>query len=199
MENAYEPTVSRIPMPADFSDEKDEAVLDRARTLCATAEDILRKMVESGQNPDIDEDDRIVSREIFDTGTVPPALSTPIALHLTALLNTYDMVVVQSAEQLRNLCTNILVEKAVKGRTEQVQLRAVEMLGKIKDVGLFEERSTVLVEHLSTDQLKDKLREKIGRLYQQSDITTVNPIEPATTAEILSAELSSSSPPPSEG
>lgn len=165
---AYEPPVVRIPLPADFSDEKDADVLERAKTLCLTAEHILALMVESGQTPSITEDDREISRRLFDGTTplshIPASVPTGIALHLAGLLNQYDVTVVQSAEQLRNLCTNILIEKATKGKTEQVQLRAVEMIGKIKDVGLFEERSTVLVEHMTTDDIKSRLKEKIGRL-----------------------------------
>lgn len=167
-DNAYEPAVLPIPFPADFADEKDADVLARASTLCATAEEILKRMVESNQTPTIDEDEKVIARQIFDEGPsrIPATQNMPtgIALHLTALLSSYDLTVVQSAQQIRNLCTNLLIEKAVKGKTEQVQLRAVEMLGKIKDVGLFEERSTVLVEHLTTDELKTKLKEKIGRL-----------------------------------
>lgn len=143
-------------------------MLERAKTLCLTAEHILALMVESGQTPSITEDDREISRRLFDGTTplshIPASVPTGIALHLAGLLNQYDVTVVQSAEQLRNLCTNILIEKATKGKTEQVQLRAVEMIGKIKDVGLFEERSTVLVEHMTTDDIKSRLKEKIGRL-----------------------------------
>ena len=40
----------------------------------------------------------------------------------------------------------------------------MELLGKISDVGLFAEKSEVTVTHQTTDDLKDKLREKLSRL-----------------------------------
>jgi hypothetical protein len=175
-DNAYEPTIVRVPLPADFEDERDEDVLSRANTLCATAERLVELMVASGQNPAaaVSEENQLEARDIFSVGpaSLPPAnVLTGTALHLTALLTTYDMAVVQDAQQLRNFCTNILIEKAAKGKTESVQLRAVELLGKIKDVGLFEERSSILIGELSTDDIKSRIKDKIGRLRQLAEKT----------------------------
>jgi hypothetical protein len=51
----------------------------------------------------------------------------------------------------------------------RVRIRALELLGKISDVGLFSEKSEVTVTHQSTDDLKAKLRRKLEKL--------VNPVE----------------------
>ena len=45
-----------------------------------------------------------------------------------------------------------------------MRIRALELLGKISDVGLFTDRSEVLVTHQSTDELRAKLKEKLQRL-----------------------------------
>ena len=46
----------------------------------------------------------------------------------------------------------------------RVRMRALELLGKISDVGLFAEKSEVTITHQSTDDLRAKLREKLQKL-----------------------------------
>jgi hypothetical protein len=43
-------------------------------------------------------------------------------------------------------------------------MKALELLGKIGDVGLFTDRTEVTITHQSTDDLKNKLREKLQKL-----------------------------------
>lgn len=161
----YEPAVFRLPLPADFEDEKFESIQERANAFCGAAERIVASAVSTNQPVCITEQERQHSIDVFSGNKPVGGLKTTAEyIHLTALLNAYDMSVVQSAQQLRNFCTNILIDKAGTGKTEQVQLRAVEMLGKIKDVALFEERSTILIEHMTTEDIQKGLREKINRM-----------------------------------
>lgn len=185
--NAFDIEPFHLPFPSDFADEPDEDVLARANSMCGAAEAIMAATIASNQQVPITTDDRLLSTIASESEvTIAGVTSTAVALHLTALLNEYDMTVVQNAQQLRNFCTNILIDKAATGKSEATQLRAVEMLGKIKDVALFEERSTVLVEHMSSDEIKKRLREKVGRLRgivtasQLQPITDVTPIDNQT-------------------
>jgi hypothetical protein len=50
-------------------------------------------------------------------------------------------------------------------------MRALELLGKITDVGLFTEKSEVTVTHRSTDDLVESIRQKIERMREPKDIT----------------------------
>jgi len=176
MDNAYEPEIIRLPFPTDFQDESDEDVLSRASAMCGAAELIFQHAMQSGQTITITPDDRQEARTIFDTPALTTTIqTTAVGIHLAALLTEYDITVVQSAHQLRNFCTNILIDKAVNGRSEQVQLRAVEMIGKIKDVALFEERSTILVAQMPTDKIKDALRDKINNM--RARVTNATTIE----------------------
>ena len=43
-------------------------------------------------------------------------------------------------------------------------MRALELLGKISDVGLFSEKSEVTITHQSTDDLRAKLKGKLEKL-----------------------------------
>jgi len=53
-----------------------------------------------------------------------------------------------------------------------VRIKALELLGKMSDVGLFTEKSEVTITHQTTDDLKEKLRRKLQRL------TAPQPVEP---------------------
>ena len=89
---------------------------------------------------------------------------TPATLLLTdKILKDFGHRVVDNAEQLRHLVTNKLIEET-DNPDARIRIRALELLGKIADVGLFAERTEVTVTHKTTDELKESLREKLTRL-----------------------------------
>ena len=53
----------------------------------------------------------------------------------------------------------------------RIRVRALELLGKIGDVGLFTEKTEVTVTHQSTDELREQLREKLSRMVEVIDDT----------------------------
>lgn len=92
-------------------------------------------------------------------GTMPPA-----AVMLTAqILNDFGHEIVRDAVKVRHLVMNKLVQET-ENPDPRIRIRALELLGKITDVGLFTERSEVTVTHRTTDDLKESLRQKLSRL-----------------------------------
>ena len=92
-------------------------------------------------------------------GTMPPA-----AVVLTAeILNSFGHEIVKDAIKVRHLVMNKLVQET-ENPDPRIRIRALELLGKITDVGLFTERSEVTVTHRTTDDLKESLRQKLMRL-----------------------------------
>lgn len=92
------------------------------------------------------------------------ASMTPAALLLTQqILNDYAHQIVQSSVQIRHLVTNKLLQET-ENPDPKIRLRALELLGKQADVGLFSEKQEITVTHQTTDDLKSKLREKLMRL-----------------------------------
>lgn len=86
---------------------------------------------------------------------------TPAALLMTQhILEEFGHKIVQEAEQVRNLVTNKLVQET-ENPDPRVRLRALELLGKIGDVGLFNEKREVTVTHQTTDDVKARLRSKL--------------------------------------
>ncbi|MEK9896703.1 MAG: hypothetical protein VW518_09825, partial [Burkholderiaceae bacterium] len=83
---------------------------------------------------------------------------TPPALALThKILTTFGHAVAQDAVQIRHMVTNKLIEES-ENPDPRVRIKALELLGKISDVGLFAEKSEVTITHRTTDELRDRLR-----------------------------------------
>jgi len=106
------------------------------------------------------------------------ATLTPASLVLTNnILKEFGQSVVQSATHVRHLVTNKLLLET-ENPDAKVRLRALELLGKISDVGLFAEKTEVTVTHQTSDELKQKLRQKLEKLVNP-------PQEAAEDAEIV--------------
>ena len=88
------------------------------------------------------------------------------------ILDEFGQQVVTRSVEVRHLVTNKLILES-ENPDARIRMRALELLGKISDVGLFTERTEVTITHQSTDELKNALREKLQRLK--------NPTAPETT------------------
>jgi hypothetical protein len=108
------------------------------------------------------------------------ATLTPASLLMAnSILQEFGQSVVDSAVQIRHMVTNKLVLET-DNPDPRVRIRALELLGKISDVGLFAEKSEVTITHQSTDDLRDKLRSKLAKL--------INPEEEDDGAIIIDGE-----------
>jgi len=101
----------------------------------------------------------------------------PAALVMTHnILTQFGHSVVESAVQVRHLVTNKLIEET-ENPDPRVRIRALELLGKISDVGLFTDKTEVTITHRTTDELRESLRNKLSKL--------VNPDEDIIEAEFI--------------
>ena len=114
------------------------------------------------------------------------ATLTPASLVLTNnILKEFGQSVVQSATHVRHLVTNKLLLET-ENPDPKVRLRALELLGKISDVGLFAEKSEVTVTHQTSDELKQKLRQKLEKLVNPPKVAA----EPTDIVDIdVDAEM----------
>ena len=102
---------------------------------------------------------------------------TPASLVLTnSILTEFGQSVVENANQVRHLVTNKLLLET-ESDDAKVRLRALELLGKISDVGLFAEKSEVTITHQSSDDLREKLRGKLEKL--------IKPVEDIVDAVVI--------------
>lgn len=111
-------------------------------------------------------EDKDAAREVLlEQKPISAVQNSATAQHLRALLSEYDVQVAKTAAQIRTFVTNSLIEEAAPGSRNRI--RALELLGKISEVGLFTERSEVTVKHQTTVELEQKVRDKIATLISK--------------------------------
>ena len=94
----------------------------------------------------------------------------PASLILTdSILTEFGQSVVTNSLHIRHLVTNKLVLET-ENQDAKIRLRALELLGKVSDVGLFAEKSEITVTHQSSDDLRAKLRGKLEKLVNPEEI-----------------------------
>jgi hypothetical protein len=106
----------------------------------------------------------------------PRHISVPAeAAAASAIIKRFDFQAFSDQLQARNFITNKLVQIADCGDTK-AELKALELLGKISDVGLFTERSEITVHHTNSKSLEESIRERVKRLLN-SDVTDITPLD----------------------
>jgi hypothetical protein len=160
---------------------------ERAAAACKT----LYALMDSGLDPEVlvpTQEDEKVAQDILltyaqDEETTNKSVTAskfsslrPAAIiELDTLLSEFSHAVVKNAVQIRTYVTNKLLQESVNP-DPRVRIRALELLGKISDVGLFTERSEVTVTHRSTEDLRQSLREKLAVIRSK---TLKNDVEDA--------------------
>ena len=164
---------SGIPLPVDLSADALGDVLDRAKVACQTA----LALENFGVQIDPTEDDKEDARQVYSgEKEVSVALENPaIGMHLAALLTEYDKQVVESSAQLRTYVTNRLIEES-NSDDAKIRMRALELLGKITDVGLFSEKTEITIKHQSTEELEKRLYEKLEKVIDVEEAEIVEPM-----------------------
>jgi antitoxin component HigA of HigAB toxin-antitoxin module len=97
------------------------------------------------------------------------ALTPPSLQNIRSYLDEYGRAVVGHAIELRHTVTNRLIEESMSA-DPRIRIRALELLGKISDVGLFTDRTEITITHQTTDELRLKLRAKLQRLVSPPTI-----------------------------
>jgi acetyl/propionyl-CoA carboxylase alpha subunit len=97
------------------------------------------------------------------------AAITPASLKAVRnYLDEYGHAVVTHAIEVRHLVTNRLLEES-QNPDPRIRIRALELLGKHSDVGLFSEKAEVTITHQTTDELKARLKQKLQRLIRKDE------------------------------
>lgn len=175
-----------VPLP-DSQDDDAPATVREAVEVSSTTAMVLQEL---GMGFDMTPEDEKAAQKLFEdlkvsskAKTLPAELNTPeVAAKVGALLKAYDQQVVVDAVQLRTMITNKLILLADCGDAKY-ELKALELLGKIQDVGLFSEKSEVTVIHKSSEDLENAIRDKVRRLIHSNTID-VEPLVPDLEEEL---------------
>jgi len=112
------------------------------------------------------------------------ALRTPAAVrHLAGMLSQYDWDFIEQAKEIRGYVVAKLLEETKSG-DPRIRLRALELTGKLTEVGSFTTRVEITSRtESSVEELTDRIKEKIARLANVSraqlieDVTEKQPQE----------------------
>lgn len=101
-------------------------------------------------------------------------LKTPAAVrHLVGMLTAYDWEFVQQAKEIRGYTVAKLLEEC-EHTNANIRLKALALLGKVTEVGLFTEKIEVKKTDLTEDEIDKKLKEKLAKFM---DIEDAEPID----------------------
>ena len=158
---------SNVPLPDSYEDQVASSFSENARIAASTAS----LMSELGLPFEMTEEDEKKAQSLFrsvdtnkKTQNNPDDLyKAPVAVRLSALLSEYDKLIVTDAAQARTYIMNRLLDLSACGDTKH-ELRAIELLGKMSDIGAFTEKSEITVTHKTSDDLKKAIEDKFKRL-----------------------------------
>jgi hypothetical protein len=105
-------------------------------------------------------------------------IKTPEAVrHLTGMLTAYDWDFIEMAKELRGYTVAKIVEET-KHPDAKIRLKALDMLGKVTEVGLFTERIEVKKVDASEEELEARLKERLEKFLNPERVIEVQASEP---------------------
>ncbi len=169
-----EPTAN-VPIPFDLLDEQPATHKDAVAVAVNTV-DVIEKL---GGSLEYDDKDLNKAKALI-TGEgksrLPQTLSVSAeAKAVSTLVKRFNFSTFADALEARQFITNKLVMLADCG-DPKIELRALELLGKHSDIGLFAERSEITVHHTTSESLEKSIKERIKRLLN-TDVVDVTPID----------------------
>ena len=100
------------------------------------------------------------------------ALKTPEAVrHLTGMLSAYDWAFIDMARELRGYTVAKIVEET-QSPNANIRLKALGLLGKVTEVGLFTEKIEVQKAEMSDNELDQRIKDKLNKFMEVVDILT---------------------------
>jgi hypothetical protein len=141
----------------------------------ARARSVLELMAHGMQVDDTAETERDATAIFTEkTDLAPHAEKPDVILRLEAMLTEYDHEVVDEAVRMRRFIMNRLMEESQIGTKSSERLKALELLGKITEIGMFTERQEITITHKTTEELEEEL-EKTFTLLLNPDTKTYEP------------------------
>ena len=97
-------------------------------------------------------------------------------VYLDKMLSEYDHELINSAVRIREYTkTKLLIES--ENPDGKIRIKALELLGKMKDVGLFTDRIEITHKTKTDEELEDELQKKLerymGSALEVEDVTSL--------------------------
>ena len=176
-----EPTKDH-PVPYSTDEEKPETFKDEL-VVTANTVDLLEGLglsIESTPE-DAEKTKKLVKAAL--KGQDSKALKTTnTAFAAAAFIKTYANQLALDVHEARSAITSKLMEIANCG-DPRFELKALELLGKHIDIGLFTERSEITINYKTSNDLENAIKERVKRLLN-AEITDVTPLYDSLEEEL---------------
>lgn len=118
-----------------------------------------------------------------DPKTAVANITVPAAVQKTvAMLTAYNWKFVEQAQEIRGKAVAQLLEE-IEHPDARIRLKAIELLGKVTEIGLFTERVEVKKDQLADHELDERIREKLAQLQKTVEAEAVEKEEKNADAE----------------
>lgn len=168
-----EPTDTH-PMPYSLEGEEPETYLDQVKVAANTA-DLLEQL---GAPLEIDPSTLHKEKALIDAALKAkdpaPLRRLPTALAASSFIREYGHNLAHDVMEVRAALTNKLLEIANCGEIKH-ELRAIELLGKHSDIGLFTDRSEITINYKNPEDLEKAIKERVKRLLN-ADVIDATPV-----------------------
>ena len=110
------------------------------------------------------------------THTAIAQIKTPEAVqHIVGMLTAYDWEFIHQAQQLRGYAVAKLVEETTNP-SASIRLKALGLLGKVTEVGLFTDKIEIKKEALTDNELDQRIKDKLSKFMGVVDIQEVQDV-----------------------
>ena len=170
---SIEPTGDH-PLPFSLDPETTDTFVEEVEVAGRTAELLAELGAPLEVSPEDEERERRLLEAVAKKKDSKPLSRLNTAYAASAFLKTYGQQMAFDAAQARAAITAKLMEIANCGETK-FELKALELLGKHSDIGLFTERSEITINYKNPEDLENAIKERVKRLLN-ADIIDVTPI-----------------------
>lgn len=161
-------------MPFGVEEERPDTFIEEVAVAANTADFLVDLGATLELTPEDAERQQQLLRAVVENQKKEPLKQLNTAFAAKAFLQTYGQQLALDAAQARAAITAKLMEIANCGDTKY-ELRALELLGKHSDIGLFTERSEITINYKNPEDLENAIKERVKRLLN-ADIIDVTPI-----------------------
>ena len=179
-----EPTKDHA-VPYDLDEEKPATLIEEMAVAGNTAE--LQESL--GAALDVTEGDvereKELLRAVAEAKKPSNLTNQTTAFAAAAFLRTYGAQLAMDAAQARSAITNKLMEIADCG-DPRFELKALELLGKHSDIGIFTERSEITVIYKSPEDLEKAIKDRVKNLLN-AQVVDVTPLSQCLEEELGAA------------
>ena len=167
-----EPTKEH-PVPYDLSEEKASTPVEEV----AVAGNTVELQVSLGASLEVSEEnaerEQALIRAVTERKKVSNLSHPPTAFAAASFLRMYGQQLAMDASEARGAITNKLMELANCG-DPRYELKALELLGKHSDIGIFTERSELTINYKNPEDLEKAIKERVKNLLNATVVETTS-------------------------